>query len=191
MNQFDLAFKEKLRKHDCKVFIKASSSIGFIVRDLAHVRDFNIFQCIYAVLLFGEASTNGGLKYQLEDKVISQLELERRLVPQPLTKKQGKSKGKRLSSPTMDRRKKYSDAARQQEHSRSEDEIEFNENTGNIYDAISLQLLDLMYLLHTNASNILGNLTWGDYSERQHAEMKARWSSKESIDQLPSTFRGR
>lgn len=41
---------------------------------------------------------------------------------------------------------------------RSEDEIEFSENTGNIYDAISLQLLDLMYALHTKAGKILGKM---------------------------------
>ncbi|XP_057309577.1 Golgi-specific brefeldin A-resistance guanine nucleotide exchange factor 1-like [Hydractinia symbiolongicarpus] len=179
VNQYDLTFKEKLNKHDCKVFIKASSSIGFIVRDMAHVKDFNLFQCIYAVLLFGEACSNGGLKYRLEETVLNQIELEKH----PILVK--KSKAKRSTSPLASRKK-----GGVMESPRSEDEAEFNENTGNIYDAISLQLLDLMYALHTNASKILGNMTWEVFSEKQKAEVKARWSSKESIDQLPSTFRG-
>uniref|UniRef100_A0A7M5X4G9 SEC7 domain-containing protein n=1 Tax=Clytia hemisphaerica TaxID=252671 RepID=A0A7M5X4G9_9CNID len=185
VNQFDLTFKEKLNKHDCKVFIKASSSIGFIVRDMAHVRDFNIFQCIYAVLLFGEASSNGGLKYKHEEKTISQIEQEKRQNPPP--KRPTKKNSRRLASPNSDRRRQ---GGSQADQPRSEDEIEFDENTSNIYDAISLQLLDLMYALHTKASKILGNMNWLDYSEKQTAEIKMRWSSKESLDQLPSTFRG-
>lgn len=184
VNQFDLTFKEKLHKHDCKVFIKASSSVGFIVRDMAHVRDFNIFQCIYAVLLFGEASSNGGLKYKLEEKTISEIEQEKRQNPSARRSVKGTQRGyRRLASPNADRKSPVTEQ-------RSEDDIEFDENTSNIYDAISLQLLDLMYALHTNASKILGNITWTDFAERQTAEIKARWSSKESIDQLPSTFRG-
>ena len=156
---------------------------------MAHVRDFNIFQCIYAVLLFGEASSNGGLKYKHEEKTISEIEQEKRQNPAQRKPVKGASmKGaRRMASPNADRKRS---GAAPQEQPRSEDEIEFNENTSNIYDAISLQLLDLMYALHTKASKILGNLSWSDYSEKQTAEIKARWSSKESLDQLPSTFRG-
>ena len=181
VNQYELKFKEKLNKHNCKVFIKASSSISFIVRDMAHVNDYNIFQCIYAVLLFGEASSNGGLKYRLEDSVINEIEKELRHTPN-----KAKQKGKRGSSPKRDNKKSLQTF----DSPKKEDEAEFNENTGNIYDAISLQLLDLMYALHTKASGILGNMQWDDYQDKQRAELKARWSSKESIDQLPSTFKG-
>ncbi|XP_065652483.1 Golgi-specific brefeldin A-resistance guanine nucleotide exchange factor 1 isoform X4 [Hydra vulgaris] len=180
INQYELKFKEKLNKHNCKVFIKASSSISFIVRDMAHVNDYNIFQCIYAVLLFGEASSNGGLKYRLDDSVINEIEKELRHIPE-----KPKQKGKRGSSPKRDSKKSLQTF----DSPKKEDEVEFNENTGNIYDAISLQLLDLMYALHTNASGILGNMQWNDYQDKQQAELKARWSSKESIDQLPSTFK--
>ena len=156
---------------------------------MAHVRDFNIFQCIYAVLLFGEASSNGGLKYKLEEKTISEIEQEKRQNPAAAKRiAKGSQRGyRRLASPNADRKRAGASPIPEQ---RSEDDIEFDENTSNIYDAISLQLLDLMYALHTNASKILGNMTWSGYAERQTAEIKARWSSKESIDQLPSTFRG-
>ena len=126
---------------------------------MAHVKDFNIFQCIYAVLLFGEASSNGGLKYKHEEKTISQIEQEKRQINAPARRPvrgstKGGSGGRRAgsgaSSPNADRKLK------DHHQPRSEDEIEFSENTGNIYDAISLQLLDLMYALHTSAGKILG-----------------------------------
>ena len=176
VNQYDLTFKEKLNKHDSKVFIKASSSIAFIIRDMAHVKDFNIFQCIYAILLFGEASSNGGLKHRLKD-------LEPEIKP---VQKKTKTKTKRINSPIMERKR-----APVLDSPRSEDEAEINENTGNIYDAVSLQLLDLMYALHTNSSKILAGMTWSTFSDHQKAEIKARWSSRDSIDQLPSTFKGK
>lgn len=179
INQYDLKFKEKLNKHDAKVFMKASSSISFIVRDMAHVRDFNIFQCIYAVLLFGEASANGGLIYKIDDDRISRSEHEK----QRSVEKKSKSKGKRLSSPA-NRRSAGGDTVQ------DDDEEGSTEDASNRYGAISLQLLDLMYALHINSSKILGSMTWEEFSQKQREEVKARWSSKESIDQLPSTFRG-
>ena len=73
----------------------------------------------------------------------------------------------------------------------SEDDAEINENTSNIYDAISLQLLDLMYVLHTKASTILANVDWDEFAESQRLEVKMRWNSVESVDKIPSTFTGK
>ncbi len=61
VNQYDLEFGEKLKKHDHRAFIKASGTIGFIVRDAAHVTRGNVLQCIHTALLFAEASANGGI----------------------------------------------------------------------------------------------------------------------------------
>lgn len=72
----------------------------------------------------------------------------------------------------------------------SEDDAEISENTSNIYDAISLQLLDLMYVLHTKALTILANIDWDEFEESQRQEVKMRWNSVESVDKLPSTFTG-
>ena len=72
----------------------------------------------------------------------------------------------------------------------SEDDAEISENTSNIYDAISLQLLDLMYVLHTKASTILANVDWQEFEESQRQEVKMRWNSVESVDKLPSTLTG-
>ena len=72
----------------------------------------------------------------------------------------------------------------------SEDDAEISENTSNIYDAISLQLLDLMYVLHTKASKILANVDWQEFEESQRQEVKMRWNSVESVDKLPSTLTG-
>lgn len=178
VNQYDLKFKEKLNKHDRKVFIKASSSITFIVREMAHVREFNIFQCIYAVLLFGEASSNGGLIYKIEDDCVPKVEQERRP-----SDKRVKGKNKRVASPDLNSKRGVS-----KEITDGDDDSLDDDN--NRYNAISLQLLDLMYDLHLNASKVLGSMNWEEFSEKQREEVKARWSSKESIDQLPSTFRG-
>jgi len=178
VNQYDLTFKERLNKHDSKVFRKASSSIAFIVRDMAHVKDFNIFQCIYATLLFGEAAANGGLKHRLKEPDNAEV----RVLPPP---KRVKTKGRRIASPTTERKK-----IPNLDSPRSEDENEMSDTTNNIYDAVSLQLLDLMYALHSNSRSILDKMTWDTFSDHQKSELKARWSSKDSIDQLPSTFRG-
>ena len=67
VNQYDLTFGEKLNKHDSRAFMKASGTIGFIVRDAAHVSRGNILQCIHTALLFAEASGNGGVLFRLED----------------------------------------------------------------------------------------------------------------------------
>lgn len=67
VNQYDLAFGENLNKHDSRAFIKASGTIGFIVRDAAHVTRGNILQCIHTALLFAEASSNGGVDFRIED----------------------------------------------------------------------------------------------------------------------------
>eukprot|EP00794_Sanderia_malayensis_P012101 gene12101-13351_t len=181
LNQYNLEFGEKLGKHDCRAFIKASGTIGFIVRDAAHVSQDNILQCIHTSLLFTEASANGGVKLRLEDpapKEANTASVKRQQAGKGFKKsrkkghKYGKTKNDPPGSPI------------------SEDDVEINESTSNIYDAISLQLLDLMYLLHTKASSILANVDWHVFQERQRQEVRQRWSSIESVDKLPSTFTG-
>ena len=54
--------------------------------------------------------------------------------------------------------------------------------------AVMYHLIVLTFSFHSMF--FPGNMNWLDYSEKQTAEIKARWSSKESLDQLPSTFRG-
>ena len=67
VNQYNLTFGEKLNKHNSRAFIKASGTIGFIVRDAAHVSRGNILQCIHTALLFAEASENGGVHLRMDD----------------------------------------------------------------------------------------------------------------------------
>jgi len=183
VNQYDLTFGEKLNKHDSRAFMKASGTIGFIVRDAAHVSRGNILQCIHTALLFAEASGNGGVLFRLEDMHSKeQSNVKRQQPPKGL-----KRIKKKQASPKSARGKPWSGATGSPV---SEDDAEINENTSNIYDAISLQLLDLMYVLHTKASTILANVDWDEFAESQRQEVKMRWNSVESVDKIPSTFTG-
>ena len=183
VNQYDLAFGEELNKHDGRAFIKASGTIGFIVRDAAHVSRGNILQCIHTALLFAEASGNGGVKLRLEEAIPK----DNSTVKRQQTTKASKKLKKKVNSPKLHQGKARSGA---QGSPIGEDDVEISENTSNIYDAISLQLLDLMYVLHTKASSILADVDWHEFEESQKREVRQRWSSIESVDKLPSTFTG-
>eukprot|EP00795_Rhopilema_esculentum_P008272 gene8272-14228_t len=183
VNQYDLAFGESLNKHDSRAFIKASGTIGFIVRDAAHVTRGNILQCIHTSLIFAEASANGGVALRKEE--LSSKEhgnVKHQQPPKGLKKMK-----KKHTSPKSSRGKGRSGGPGSPV---SEDDAEISENTSNIYDAISLQLLDLMYVLHTKASRILANVDWHEFEESQKQEVRMRWNSVESVDRLPSTFTG-
>ena len=184
VNQFDLAFGETLDKHDSRAFIKASGTLGFIVRDANHVSRENLFPCIHSVLVFAEASSNGGIRFRIEDSIPKEPSVEKKFQ----TQKGSKKLRRKFPSPKSSRGK-HKDSALIS--ALSEDEAEISESTSNIYDAISLQLLDLMYTLHTNSASLLGNISWDQFEDYQKSEVRTRWSSKESIDQLPSTFKGK
>lgn len=146
-NQYDLTVSVQLNKHDSKCFIKSCQSLTFLIRDRAHVRKENFLHCIHAVRVYAEASLNSaaGLRqneHQSKDTA----------VVDPKTSRNSKKSNKSKKSPTgMTKRKSTRSAGNSPTN--SEDEVEIFETINNAYDAMSLQLIELIYALHTHAAS--------------------------------------
>lgn len=146
-NQFNLTISEALGKHDSKSFVKSCQSLAFILRDAKHVSCENFVRCVHAVRVFGEALVDGGLGKRLVDHPPKANEYEHRRAS---AAKQGKrSSGKtKKPSPSLKTRK----GGKTLKTGVSEDEVEIYETINNTYDAMSLQLIELIYTLHSSSS---------------------------------------
>ena len=164
-NQYNLTISEALGKHDSKSFVKSCQSLAFILRDAKHVSSQNFLRCVHAVRVFGEALVDGGLGKRLLEHPSKATEYDQR---RGATTKQGKrTTGKtKKPNPALKTRK----GAKTLNVGVSEDEVEINETINNTYDAMSLQLIELIYTLHTNASAFFPERCGDDDGDARSAE---------------------
>ena len=147
-NQYNLTIIETLGKHDSKSFVKSCQSLAFILRDAKHVSSDNFLRCVHAVRVFGEALVDGGLGKRLVEHPpkATEHEYRRGSWAKPGKRSTGKTK---KTSPNLKTRK----GAKTLNARVIEDEVEIYETINNTYDAMSLQLIELIYTLHTSASS--------------------------------------
>ena len=154
VNQYELTVGAKLNKHDSKSFVKSCQSLAFLIRDNAHVTKENYLHCVHALRLFSEASLNGGAGYRQDGWQLKESTADYKGSWGRSSKKtsSSSSRSKKVSPTGLKTRKSTKSAT--SSPATSEDEAEIVETINNTYDAMSLQLLELMYTLHTHGRGI-------------------------------------
>lgn len=153
-NQYELTVGAKLNRHDSKSFVKSCQSLAFLIRDNAHVTKENYLHCVHALRLFSEASLNGGAGYRQDGWQLKESTADYKGSWGRSSKKtsSSSSRSKKVSPTGLKTRKSTKSAT--SSPATSEDEAEIVETINNTYDAMSLQLLELMYTLHTHGRGI-------------------------------------
>lgn len=144
INQFVSIQPRKLVWHNSLAYLKCCESLGFLVRDVAHITPHNFFLCVQALRTFVEAS----------------------YVPRQADQDNGSSKTDGPQPPINSRSQvKKTPAGRQppmrraqsapNHHNSDYDADESDtDDLSSEYHHVALQLLDLMYTLHTRAGAI-------------------------------------
>ena len=153
-NQYELTVGVELNKHDRKSFLKSCQTLAFLIHDNAQVTKENYLQCVHAIRVFSEASLNGGAAYRQDGWQFKESGSGYKGSWGRSTKKASLSSSRLMKvSPTGLKKRKSTQSATSSPAT-SEDEAEIVETINNTYDAMSLQLTELMYTLHTHASSI-------------------------------------
>lgn len=153
-NQYELTVGIKLNKHDSKSFVKSCQSLAFLIRDNAHVTKENYLQCVHAIRIFSEASLDGGAGYRQDGWQLKENSADYKGSWGRNSKKATSASGRsRKVSPTSLKVRKSTKSA-SNSPATSEDEAEIVETINNTYDAMSLQLPELMYTLHKHAGSL-------------------------------------
>lgn len=153
-NQYELTVGVELNKHDSKSFVKSCQTLAFLIRDNAHVTKENYLQCVHAIRVFSEASLNGGAGYRQDGWQFKENGADYKGSWGRSSKKASSSSSRlKKVSPTGLKTRKSTKSATSSPAT-SEDEAEIVETINNTYDAMSLQLTELMYTLHTHGSSI-------------------------------------
>ncbi|XP_072165610.1 Golgi-specific brefeldin A-resistance guanine nucleotide exchange factor 1-like [Diadema setosum] len=149
-NQFQIAVEMDICHHDTKSLTKCCESLAFLVRDAAHVTPANFESCVHAIRMFVEATVNGG-KIRHEHR--------RHRERKPTKPSKGSTKGKGRDVP-----KTRSVPEKMSQMSMDGDDGDDDGPPGG-YQALSIQLLDLMHTLHTRAASIFSS--WAEEEQRE------------------------
>lgn len=169
-NQYELTVGVELNKHDSKSFVKSCQTLAFLIRDNAHVTKENYLQCVHAIRVFSEASLNGGAGYRQDGWQFKENGADYKGSWGRSSKKTSSSSSRlRKVSPTSLKTRKSTKSATSSPAT-SEDEAEIVETINNTYDAMSLQLTELMYTLHTHGSSIFEKVP----DDRNHSQQITR-----------------
>ncbi|KAL9961546.1 hypothetical protein ACROYT_G030504 [Oculina patagonica] len=180
-NQYELTVGVELNKHDSKSFVKACQTLAFLIRDNAHVTKENYLQCVHAIRVFSEASLNGGAGYRQDGWQFKENGADYK-GSWGRSSKKGTTSSSRLRkvSPTSLKTRKSTKSATSSPAT-SEDEAEIVETINNTYDAMSLQLTELMYTLHTHGSSIFEKVPYNQSQESRPGDVTARDQSTEFL----------
>ena len=183
-NQYELTVGVELNKHDSKSFVKSCQTLAFLIRDNAHVTKENYLQCVHAIRVFSEASLNGGAGYRQDGWQFKENAADYKGSWGRSSKKASASSSRlRKVSPTSLKTRKSTKSATSSPAT-SEDEAEIVETINNTYDAMSLQLTELMYTLHTHGSSIFQKIP-DDLSQSQQSSGPSDVTAREqSLDFL-------
>ncbi|XP_077999496.1 Golgi-specific brefeldin A-resistance guanine nucleotide exchange factor 1-like [Glandiceps talaboti] len=149
-NQYEIAIDEELHQHDTKSLMKCCESLAFLVRDAAHVTPDNFESCVHCIRVFVEASVNGG-----------------RLSAEYKKHKHAKDKDKAAKHRKKQSMKKSKTSPAHLSKMLNDSE-ENDDGPPGGYQALSIQLLDLMHTLHTRAATIFSS--WAEEQEREGIE---------------------
>ncbi|EDO31538.1 predicted protein, partial [Nematostella vectensis] len=175
INQYDLTVSVQLNKHDSKCFVKSCQSLTFLIQDCAHVSKENFLHCVHAVRVYTEASLNGGTGFRQNEKNLKDLSADNKSGSWGRSSKKGVPAKSSKKSPTAITKRKAARSAGSSPAT-SEDELEIYETINNAYDAMALQLIELMYALHTCAASFYGRNDFKSDLSETGAEMSFLWT---------------
>ncbi|XP_048590620.1 Golgi-specific brefeldin A-resistance guanine nucleotide exchange factor 1 isoform X2 [Nematostella vectensis] len=178
INQYDLTVSVQLNKHDSKCFVKSCQSLTFLIQDCAHVSKENFLHCVHAVRVYTEASLNGGTGFRQNEKNLKDLSADNKSGSWGRSSKKGVPAKSSKKSPTAITKRKAARSAGSSPAT-SEDELEIYETINNAYDAMALQLIELMYALHTCAASFYGR---NDFKSDVDQAQPLAASQDETID---------
>ena len=183
-NQYELTVGVKLNKHDSKSFVKSCQSLAFLIRDNAHVTKENYLQCVHAIRVFSEASLNGGAGYRQDGWQFKENAADYKGSWGRNSKKAAAaaSRSRKISPTSLKTRKSTKSATTSP--ATSEDEAEIVETINNTYDAMSLQLTELMYTLHTHGSGLFEHAPDNDSQSQQSIPGDVTASRDEGVEFL-------
>ncbi|TRY67573.1 hypothetical protein TCAL_07827 [Tigriopus californicus] len=145
INQFVAIKPRKLVWHNSLAYLKCCESLGFLVRDVAHITPDNFFSCVQALRTFVEASFvprradqdhGGSSKHE---------------GPQPAAN--SRSQVKKTPAGRQPPMRRAQSAPNHHNSDYEADESD-SDDLSSEYHHVALQLLDLMYTLHTRAGAI-------------------------------------
>uniref|UniRef100_A0A2R5LB52 Putative pattern-formation protein/guanine nucleotide exchange factor n=1 Tax=Ornithodoros turicata TaxID=34597 RepID=A0A2R5LB52_9ACAR len=132
-NQYSIMLACDLMPHDPFALAKCCECLAFLVRDMAHITQSNVAGCIRCIRVFVEASLHGG--------------------------QNARRKGAKTRGTKMQTRRRDDHCQRKQPRSHSEgyegDSEDRLDEAPSDYQRVSIQLLDLMHVLHTRAASIV------------------------------------
>uniref|UniRef100_A0A5S6QUR4 SEC7 domain-containing protein n=1 Tax=Trichuris muris TaxID=70415 RepID=A0A5S6QUR4_TRIMR len=132
-----LLLRSRLRSHDPQAYVKCCETLTFLVRDMAHITQENFDACVQCLRTFIEAGLNGGFHYMDQSLDV--------LPAQNDNSRSSKSRGSKKNRGSADSNDKS-------ERDSSSEAAE----VGAVYLQLSLQLLDLTYLLFVQAAAVFG-----------------------------------
>lgn len=137
-NQYSITLACELLPHDPFALAKCCECLAFLVRDMAHITPSNVAGCIRCIRVFVEASLHGGQN-------------ARRKVPKV---REGKQRATKVQARRRDDHSHRKLPRSPSEGYEGDSEDRFDEAPSD-YQRVSIQLLDLMHVLHTRAASII------------------------------------
>jgi hypothetical protein len=149
LNQYKIDLDEGLEKHNKRAFVKCCETLTFLIRDLAYINTENIESCIHCLRTFVEACVSS------EHRLNKTKQSTQRQQPQNAAKAnrlQAKKSAKIGSTENISNNNGNNPKADCKQKQAELDTDEDNLSTS--YEAVSIQLLDLLDVLHNKASSV-------------------------------------
>lgn len=148
-NQYSLSLSDEINKHDTKCLTKSCETLGFLIRDSAHLTPSNFAGCVHCLRILAQATSNGSANRFSDGFPRYELITEKKNVKTSKYKS-----GKRTKESSNAIRKRTQSSELSQQHSVSFDSTYSDVNIEDCYYGVSMQLLDLMHTLHIKASSV-------------------------------------
>ena len=141
--KYSIVHTRQIVMHDSISFLRSCESLSFLVRDVVHITPENFHTCVAAIRTFVEASykgelTNNKTELNVRNRVTG------RATPKSNVKKTPQNKNPPIRRIRSEPRNMDYDA----------DEEEEEDDLLGEYTHVTMQLLDLMHVLHTRAAGV-------------------------------------
>jgi brefeldin A-resistance guanine nucleotide exchange factor 1 len=167
LNQYKIDLDEGLDKHNKRAFIKCCETLTFLIRDLAYINVENIESCIHCLRTFVEACVSGEHRMSMKTKQVAQKQ-------QGAGKQSSRPMKKSTTSGSIENLSNSAGNMRSAGGSNTvgklksiESDNDDDDNLVTSYETVSIQLLDLLDVLHNKASVVFGTSANNADNEKQ------------------------
>ncbi|EDV25608.1 uncharacterized protein TRIADDRAFT_24514 [Trichoplax adhaerens] len=147
-SQYNLSLSDEINKHDTRCLTKSCETLGFLIRDSAHLTPTNFPGCVHGLRVLAQATANGSVNRYNDGLTRLEPTHDRKNV------KSSKYKPAKRSKESGNAKKRMQSSELIQQHSTSFDSTYSEPNIEDCYYGVSMQLLDLMHTLHIKASSV-------------------------------------